>query len=316
MPLSPVSIEEQNGPVKRAGWPTAAVAVIAERQRTLVTRRQLLALGIPARTITDAARLGRLHRVHRGVYSLIGARARPPWAPELAALLAVGDGAVLSHGSAARLHGLSVVRRSSAIDVTRVGAHRKPSHHGVIVHTATALPREDHHRRGDLAVTSVARTAIDLAPRLSDRQLEIVVDEALHRTSLTKLREALSRHDGRPGTPALRALLDPSRPSSLSWSQVEERLLQLIRRAGLPSPEINVELRPGYVPDLLWRRQRVIVEYVSDQWHSGPRSARRDDARINDTIVDGYRVLQITPAHAPEQVLVWIAQALALSDAG
>ena len=302
--------------VMSPGWPDRAISEIAARQRTLITRRQLLGLAVSNSAVGRATARGRLHRVHQGVYSLVAAQARPLWTPEHAAVLACGEDAVLSHRSAARVHGLTVHGPTLPLEVTLLDSHRKASHRGIVVHSTAALARGESHRLDRLPVTSVARTAIDLSPQLSDHQLEVFVDEALHRTSRAKLLEALELHRGRPGTPALRALLDPSRPSSLVWSQVEDRLRRMIRRAGLPMPEANVWLTPRYRPDLLWREQRVIVEYVSDQWHSGPRSARRDDARHNQLTADGHQVLQITRAHAPEQVLVWIAQALARADAG
>jgi very-short-patch-repair endonuclease len=111
----------------------------------------------------------------------------------------------------------------------------------------------------------------------------------------------------------LRALLDPRRPSSDTWSDREERLLQLIRRGGLPAPEVNVALG-GYVPDLLWREKRVIVEYDSDQSHSGSAARRYDAIRHNALTAQGYRVIHISREDLdrhPEQVLVWIAIALA-----
>lgn len=299
--------------VKGDGWPDASIARVAERQQTIITRPQLLALGISKRAVTRAVDRQRLHRVHRGVYSLVPRRARPPRAGEWAATLAYGSSSVLSHHTAAKFHGLPVPGPPPPIHLTVGGRGRKSSHRGIVLHRTIILAPSEHHRLDGLPVTSVARTVIDLSPHLTDRQREVLVDQALHKTSHAKLAAALARHAGRPGVPALGALLDPARPSSITWSQAEERLLRLIRRAGLPAPECNIPLTARYTPDLLWREQRVIVEYESDEWHSGSRSTLRDDARHNDLTTDGYQLLHMTKGDVPEQILVWIARALALA---
>ena len=110
-------------------------------------------------------------------------------------------------------------------------------------------------------------------------------------------------------------LLEEDHKSSLTWSHAEENLLQLIRRAGLPPPEVNVPLG-DYVPDLLWREERVIVEFDSYAHHSGPAAFHDGNARHNDlTALSGYELLHVTARHRPEQVLVWIASALARATA-
>jgi hypothetical protein len=158
----------------------------------------------------------------------------------------------------------------------------------------------------------VARTVIDLVPTQTPRGRELLVDQARKR-SRTKLVEALDRHPGRPGVPAIRALLDPQRPSGLTWSQGEERLRALLVKARVPLPESNVELYAGYTPDLLWREQRVIVEYDSDEWHASRVRRAYDTTRQNRLTTDGYVVLPVTSEQLnerSEEVLVWIVRAL------
>jgi predicted transcriptional regulator of viral defense system len=330
-----------NGGVIFSGWPDHQVGELAGRQRTLITRHQLLALGVSSSAIARAVARGRLHRVHNGVYSLVGLRARPPWAAEQAALLAYGraastpasastptststsTSAVLSHHSAARLHGLGVPGPPVAPPhVTLIGSHRKPSHRGVVVYRTATLPRQEHHRLNGLPVTSVARTTLDLMsdPGLTPRGREVLVDEALRKTSRGKLTEIIERHRGRPGAPALAVLLDPARPSSISWSKTEERLREMFHIAELPAPESNVRLpgrrRGRYFPDLLWRAEKVIVEYDSAEYHAGPGAFTSDRTRHNDLTADGYQVLHMTADQPLERVLVWVAQALARSRAG
>jgi very-short-patch-repair endonuclease len=199
------------------------------------------------------------------------------------------------------------------VHVTVIGGHRH-SRPGLVVHRAFRLDPADHHRRHGLAVTSVARTVIDLAPGRGGDALAPLVDRALRRTSPTKLRDALARHQGRPATARIAALLDPARPSADAWSRAEERMLSLIGRAELPAPEVNVAFG-RYVPDLLWRAERVIVEYDSNEYHSGPAAVRWDTARHNHFTSLGYAVLHVTwqeLSTRPERMLVHVAAALAL----
>jgi very-short-patch-repair endonuclease len=152
-----------------------------------------------------------------------------------------------------------------------------------------------------------------LSSVLELRPLEHLVDEAIRRAGRGRLQAMLSRHPGRPGSARLRRLMDPARPSSETWSAAEERLLRLIRRSGLPAPEHNVPIG-RYVPDLLWREQRVIVEYDSREYHSGDLARRRDSERHNEFTAAGYRVLHVTweqLSGAPERLLVLIATTLA-----
>ncbi|HLI60582.1 MAG TPA: type IV toxin-antitoxin system AbiEi family antitoxin domain-containing protein [Solirubrobacteraceae bacterium] len=298
-------------------WPYREIAALADRRGTMITRAQLLALGASRSSIDRAVALGRLYRVHHGVYSIAPPGIRPVPAAEHAALLACGPAAIISHWSAAWLHAL-LERRPSIVEVTVIG-DRGRRRAGIEVHRVTALERADRTRVGRLPATSVARTVIDLSPRLADAELERLLDRALRKASRAAVHSALERAAGRPGTARLRALLDPARPSADAWSAAERRLLELIRDSGLPLPECNVPLGDhGWVPDLLWRAQRVIVEYDSWAFHSGPAAFHNDRARHNELTALGYQVIHVTwrdLSEHPERVLVWIAAALARADA-
>jgi very-short-patch-repair endonuclease len=297
---------------EKSAWPDRAISGLAARQRTIITHEQLLALGVRPRTIQAAVGRGRLHRVHRGVYSLVMQAARPALAAEQAALAACGPSAVLSHHSAAKLHGLRV-RVPSLVSVTVAGGDRGRSRARLTVHRSALLHPQERVRVSRLAVTSIARTIVDISPQLSDRAVEHLIDEALKRTSATKLRETIERHPTRAGAARVRRFLDPDRPTSDTWSAAEERLLALIRRAGLPAPEVNVPVG-GYVADFLWRRQRVVVEFDSWEHHSGPAAFHDDRERHNALVAQGYQPLHITWRELttrPERVLVEIAAALA-----
>jgi predicted transcriptional regulator of viral defense system len=293
-------------------WPDREIAALAARHATNVTHAQLRSLGVRPSTIAAALTRGRLHSVHHGVYSLVPAAVRPPLAAEHAALLACGPRAVLSHETAAHLHGLRLLGVPSEVHLSVVATTRGRARPHLCVHRTSTLPRAERMRVARLPVTSVARTVLDLAAGQSDGFVEQLVDQALRRTSRAKLAEALLRHPGRPGTPAVRWALAPDRPSSDTWSVPERNLLALVRRAGVPLPEANVGVG-RYVPDLLWREYSVIVEYDSRDHHSSEGARVADAKRHNDLLSWGFDVLHVTweqLSHHPEQVLVWIVAAL------
>lgn len=296
-------------------WPDRAIAQIAARQATMISRSQLLKLGVHPRVITAALSRGRLHRVHAGVYSLLPPRARPRLAAEWAAVLATGPHAVISHQTAAPLHGIQLPGPAPrVIHVTVIGAHRR-RRPGLTVHRSIVLPAEDRGHRHGLAVTSIARTVLDLAPLLDDQALEQLIDRALQKTSRAKLQETVARHRRRPGAARVAALLHPTRPSADTWSRTEARLRRMLLDADIPAPEANQPVGP-YIVDLIWRQQRVIVEYDSDL-HSGDIARRRDDVRHNDLASWGWNVLHVpwpVLRDHPERVIAWVAVALARAE--
>jgi very-short-patch-repair endonuclease len=295
------------------GWPDRAIAQVTADQRTIVTRRQLLELGVSRQAIGRAIARGRLYPIHRGVYSLVARAALPALALEQAAILACGASAVLSHETALALWGLSSLPPGPVQVTVVAGASRKRP--GIVTYVASSIDRLEIRRRERLPVTSPARTLLDVAPRMPPRRIEHTLDTGIERGlfSRTTVRELLARHPGRAGTPVLAALLDPERPSSATRSRGEERLLALLRRGGLPDPEVN-QRQQRYMPDLVWRQQRVLVEFDGWLYHSGKAAFERDRVRQNDLVVDdGWTVVRITSEMVrrnPERVLVLIATAL------
>ncbi len=294
-------------------WPDRAIAQLAANQRTVVTRRQLIELGVSRQAIGRAVARGRLYPIHRGVYSLVAQAALPPLALEQAAILACGPNAVLSHETALGLWGLSSLP-DGPIQVTLVAAAAR-ARPGIVTHVTSSIDRAEIRRRERLPVTSPARTLLDVAPRMPPRRFEHALDTGLERglISRTAMSELLRRHPRRTGIPDLTALLDPGRPSSATRSGGEERLLRLLRRGGIPEPEVNVRQR-RYMPDLVWRQERVLVEFDGWLYHSGKAAFERDRVRQNDLVVDdGWIVVRITSEilrSNPERVLVLIATAL------
>ena len=270
------------------------IAELASRQHGVVARRQLLDLGLRPTAIRRRLRLGRLHRLHAGVY-LVGHRAIRRGTREMAAVLACGPAAVVSHRSAAALwHLLPYPAKSTPVSVTVAGGDRRPRS-GIDVHRVTQLDKRDRRTLHGIPLTSPARTIVDLGATLRTRELERVVAESLRGRLVAEqdLDEALERNRGRAGIAALRRLLGREGGPKFTRSGAEDRMLSLVRNAGLPEPEVNVCL-DGWEPDFLWREQRAIVEVDSWRYHSDRFAFQSDRDKSNDLQLDGYRVLRIT----------------------
>ena len=164
-------------------------------------------------------------------------------------------------------------------------------------------------------MTSPARTLRDIAGTVTMRELERAVDEALIRriVRLKQLRDAVAQDQGRPGGPILTALLEHRGSSTITRSQAEERMLELLRAGNLPEPECNARVN-GYEVDFLWRAQRLIVEVDGYAYHATRSAFERDRAKGAAMAAAGYLVIRITwlqMVHEPYVVLVHIAQAWA-----
>lgn len=269
-----------------------AVAVVAAAQCGVVSRAQLEAVGLGRGAIASRVASGRLHRLHRGVYA-VGHVALAPHAREVAALLACGPTAVLSHGSAAALWGVAPAG-PGPIEVTAPGRNCR-AHAGIRSHRAIPLADEDVRRRRRLPVTAPARTLLDLAGRLDAAALERAFDEALVQrlANRNEIKALLRRSRHRAGVPALRALLDRLDEPRLTRSEAERRLLALVKSAQLPSPRTNVRVG-RYEVDALWSGERLVVEVDGYAFHSSRSAFERDRARDAELQARGLRVLRVT----------------------
>jgi very-short-patch-repair endonuclease len=283
------------------------IGELAARQHGVVSRADLLRLGIGENAIDARVKSGRLWRVHRGVYAV----GRPTLTTNgrfTAAVLSCGPGAALSHFAAGAL--LSVLpERGPRIDVTVPRGGQRRRRGAVIIHRAD-LPETDITTKHGIPVTTPARTLIDLADVLPRRRLERALDEAAYlRLDLSDLRP----RRGRRGAGMLAEVLRRHEPGATrTRSQLEERMLTLCGSRRLPTPEVNISIE-GYEADFVWRDQRLIVE--TDGWGAhGTRSAfERDRLRDADLLAAGWRVLRISHARLerdPDWVAKRIAQAL------
>ncbi len=285
----------QAGSVKRggAGEPAETVSArLATAQAGSVKRAQLLSAGVAPNTVKRQLRVGALHRKHTGVY-VVGHLALPELGDASAALLACGEGSLISHRSAAHLWAL-IDRAPAQVDVTLVGRRCRPQE-GIKTRSVDEIDPRDVRRRRGLPVTGPARTLIDLALDADSEELERAIAEARAMRLIRdgELESALRRSRGRRGAGRMRAFLRAEGGPALTRSGGERRMRALLRAAGLPQPLVNASAA-GYEVDFLWPAQRVIVEVDGYDFHRHRRAFeldRRKDMALRDA---GFHVIRIT----------------------
>ena len=281
--------------------PDAAVAQIACNQHGVVTYEQLREAGLGVGAINLRVRNQRLHRLHRGVFAVghprISREGR--W---LAAVLALGEGAVLSHVSAAALWGL---RHSGSarvhVTVPTDGGRRR--RRDIVVHRSLTLSPADVVDDHVIARTSVSRTLLDLAGMLGPGPLERAVERslALRLFDLRAVEAVLDANPRRRGAGTLARIVDSVHyEPPLTRSELEALMRDLCDAHGIPRPEVNV-LVDGLEVDFLWRAQRVIVETDGREQHETPIAFHRDRERDERLTVLGYRVVRFTYRRLVEQ---------------
>jgi len=288
--------------------PDGRVLALARGWDGVVTSAQLAGAGLSPTVIAHRVATGWLVRLYRGVF-LVGPL-EAPLSRARAAVLAVGEGALLSHFAAAQVWELCAPR-PGPIDVTVHGRNAR-NRAGVRIHRVTRLHPTDITRRHDLPITSPARTLLDLATRLTPRDLARATEEAQVQRRVTphSLNEQFQRYPAHRGTAALRRAV-PTDPK-LTRSEAERLLLDLIRAARLPTPATNVKIH-GHEVDFLWPTQRLIVEVDGFAFHSTRAAFERDRVRDADLTQAGYRVIRITwrrLTSEPEAVIATLAAAL------
>lgn len=271
-----------------------------------MTIDELEQLGLSGRAVRDRAASGRLQRLHRGVYAVAPPTVKGRW---VAALLACGPRAVLSHGSAASLWDLAP---NPALVHVNVPDRARQTRERVVVHGARLDPLEIASHDG-LPCTTVARTLLDLAATTARRRVEQAVDRAeeLRLFDLRELRSVVERRHGERGTAVLATILAEYDGPAATRSAAEARLLSLIRRARLPRPEANAWVPlpegGGYRPDFLWRDRRLVVEVDGRTYHARRRAFEHDRRRDRRLALAGYE----TRRYAAREVLRQPGQVIA-----
>lgn len=273
--------------------PERALAALAGCQHGVVSHRQLIELGFGRAAIQRRVRAGRLHPLHRGVYAVghTHVTVRGRW---IAALLAIGPGAVLSHRSAAAILDLQA-SVGNRVDVTAPGRGRRPRS-GIARHQVRELVSEDVTRRDGLPVTSVARTLLDLGDTLHPAQLARTFERAdqLRILDFDAMERVLARGVGRRGVPTLAKLTAGERaPPADTRSALEQRFVELCRDGGLPAPALNV-LVAGYAVDAVWLSDRLVVELDGYTYHRSRRTFEADRVRDAALQLAGFKVLRVT----------------------
>jgi len=263
------------------------VAALAAKQHGNITRKQLLSVGVGPGAIAHWIKAGHLFAVHRGVYA-VGRPPKTPLEKAAAAVLACGeDGAALSHASAMANWGFWK-RWDIPFEISVTRDRRPP---GITVHHPRTLHRRDIRTQHAIRTTSPARTLLDIAARLTDKQLTRAVNNALHSHYLTEsqLADLVARHP----SPRLNRFVDTSK--GLTRSDLEDDFLAFCERYDLPRPKMNV-LVNGYLVDAYFPQQRLIVEIDSHEFHSTRIDFETDRNRDADQLSDGIPTVRVTHA--------------------
>jgi very-short-patch-repair endonuclease len=249
----------------------AEIAKLATRQHGVVSAAQLSAAGIDKDGTWRRVNAGRLHRIHRGVYA-VGHRRLSFEGRCLAAVLACGAGAVLSHESASALWGM-LRPASGSIQVTLAKGSGRRHRPGIAIHRSATLTPSVITRREGIPVTTPARTLRDLRRTGSRARYQRATRRALDLRLVQP--EALG-----------------SEPD-LTRSELERLFLRLCTRYRLPRPEVNARVGSHEV-DFLWRDQALVVETDGYRFHAGRIAFESDRARDAQLQASGYRVLRFT----------------------
>ena len=259
----------------------AQLAELAASQHGVLTAKQL---ELTSGAITKRVRAGTLHRVHRGVYA-VGHPRLSERGKYMAAVLAAGKGAALSGLSAAALW--NAWRRPVRDIHVLAPRHRRPQP-GFRLHTTRHLDPRDVTTVDGIAVTTVARTLVDLTDVLTPHQIANVIHEAAFHELFDRkaTREAMARANGRPNLNRLEQALETNGAGTRSG--LEDRFLSLI--AGLPQPLVNARIA-GLEVDFAW--DQIVVE-IDGPGHRRPRTQREDRERDERLNAAGYEVIRLT----------------------
>jgi len=264
---------------------------LVRQQHGVVSRKQLLALGFTPDAIKHRLAIGRLHRVRRGVYS-VGRPEVDSHGRWMAAVLVCGDGAVLSHSSAAALWRIGFEQRD-VIELSLPSPFQKRQP-GLRIHRRPSLRERDITAEYGIPVTTPVQTLIDLVWRLDRRGIERAINEAdkydlVHPPGL---REALDERMGEPGVARLRHVLD-RRTFRLTKEELERRFLPLAREAGLPTP-LTGQWVNKFEVDFYWPDLGLVVETDGLRYHRTPAEQARDRLRDQAHTAAGLVPLRFT----------------------
>jgi len=277
--------------------------MLAERQHLAVALTQLMLLGFGKASIHSRVATGRLFRVHHGVYA-VGTRQLPRHGHWMAAVLALGPGAALSHRSAAALWGLKQTSQTYIEVIAPVGGGRSRS--GIRVHRSSWLAPQDITEVDGIPCTSLARTILDVCSGLDVARSRRVVEQAeiLRIFDRRALDDVIGRAPRTVSSRSLRAVLaelDPDPPRTKST--LEERVLDLCARCRIRRPEVNTHIEvhgEWFEVDFLWRDERLILEADSREFHDSGAAFERDRRRDQRLALAGFQTIRCTSTQVDE----------------
>jgi predicted transcriptional regulator of viral defense system len=264
---------------------------LAQAQHGVLTRRDLLDLGFSAEAIKHRVRKGRLHPVYRGVYAV----GRPHLEREgrwMAAVLACGAGAFLSHRSAAALWGFAKEHPDyMEVSLGRSSESRLP---GIRCHRRPSLPSSETTTRRGIPLTQPVRTFLDLVSVNGPRDLERAINEAdkLDVIDADDLRKALDGHAAEMGVRPLRRILD-RHTFRLSDDELERLFRPLAAAAGLPVP-LTKHMVNDFEVDFYWPDLGLVVETDGWRYHRTPSAQSRDALRFQTHVAHGLTPLRFS----------------------
>jgi hypothetical protein len=306
--------------------PDARLAALTRDQFGLVTRAQALAAGLTYHQVRHRLDIGTLVRVARELYRLAGAP--ETWDQRaLAAVLAIGEGAVLCGRSAATVWKLSLPKLEEIEVLAPRSRSGQAGPGAALAHRVRTVRPQDKTYVGVSPVTTIQRTLVDLAGTLNIEALDRVVDEAISRklTTPDRLAKTVSAVGGRgrKGIRNLRQVLGPWLEHPQMDSVAEAAWLRALGRAGLPAPvtQYGIVRADGKraIADFAWPEARLVLEVDGYRWHAGPRSHSRDLERATSLEAAGWRVLRTTPTElvtSPSNVTAAIARHVKPTPAG
>lgn len=287
------------------------LAELAERQHGVVSIRQLTGLlGYSRSAVSRAVIAGHLHRLHRGVFA-VGHTRISLHGECLAAVLASGPRALLSHLSAAWLWGVSSAPPAPFAVTTPVRRKPRPP---IRLHEARFIAAEDRALREGIPVTSLVRTLLDLAATVRFEWLEKMVErsEDLGLFDLREVEDLLARTVGHHGHGKLRRAIALYKPTSFTRSSLERRFLELCLEAGLPQPRTNY-VEHGFELDCYWPEFRFAVELDLFETHGTRAAFERDRKRQEDLLLAGIAMTRVTGPRLerePDQVIKRVGRLL------
>jgi very-short-patch-repair endonuclease len=257
--------------------PDRDIAEVAARQYGVISTAQLREAGLDKSAVKRRALAGRLHPIHRGVYAVghphLSAEGR--W---MAALLACGVGAVLSHRAAAAAWRLLPDQPNAPVDVSIPSDTGKKIRRGIRLHRRPSLDPKTVTRHRRVPITTPARTIIDLS----------------------KVAPPAEVRRARRQATVLGLQVDGEGKDDATRSELEAHFLELCRQYRLPAPEVNVRIA-GVLVDFAWRKRRLVVETDGYRYHRGRVSFEDDRARDLRLRSHGFEVVRLTYGQVTKQ---------------